>query len=77
MLTKPQKESEEMQDLKHYFRLKEGIVIYTASTMEEQRDIAEYINKMDGEDYLNYLKFLCHPIYKMILRGINYKNLFR
>ncbi len=69
MLTKPQKESEEMQDLKRYFRLKEGIVIYTASTMEEQRDIAEYINKIDGEDYViwDFSKKETHPMGKNVL----------
>ena len=51
MLTKPQKESEQMKDLKFDLKLEEGILIYTASTMQEQRDIAEYINTIDGGDY--------------------------
>lgn len=44
MLTKPQIESEQMKDLKYDLKIEKGIIIYTASTMEEQRDIAEYIN---------------------------------
>lgn len=52
MLTKPQIESEQMKRLEIVSsHLERGIVIYTASTMEEQRAIAEYINQIDGEDY--------------------------
>lgn len=52
MLTKPQIESKQMKRLEIVSsHLERGIVIYTASTMEEQRAIAEYINQLDGEDY--------------------------
>lgn len=51
MLTNPQKESEPMKDLKYDLKLENGILIYTASTMQEQRDIAKYINSIDGGDY--------------------------
>lgn len=51
MLTEPQKKSEPIKDLKYYLGLEKGLIIYTASTMKEQRDIAEYINTIDGENY--------------------------
>lgn len=51
MLTDLQKESEPMKDLKIDLRIETGTIIYTASTMQEQRDIAEYINSIDGGDY--------------------------
>ena len=38
-----------MKDLKYDLKIEKEIIIYTASTMEEQRDIAEYINSIDNE----------------------------
>lgn len=70
MLTKPQIESEQMKDLEYYLGIEKGIIIYTASTMEEQRDIAEYINSIDGKDYeiLDYSKKEMHLMKR---RGIS------
>lgn len=51
MLTKPQLESRVMKELRLVRHLERGIVIYTASTMEEQRVIAEYLNQMESEEY--------------------------
>ena len=64
MLTKPQIESEQMKDLKYDLKIEKGIIIYTASTMNEQRDIAEYINSIDGEDYeiLDFSQKETHPM---------------
>lgn len=64
MLTKPQKESEQMKDLKYNLKIENGIIIYTASTMKEQRAIAEYINSIDGGDYeiLDFSQKEQHPM---------------
>lgn len=68
MLTRPQIESEQMEDLKYDLKIEKGIIIYTASTMEEQREIAEYINSIDGEDYeiLDFSQKETHPMKKSI-----------
>lgn len=68
MLTKPQIESEQMKDLKYDLKIKNGIIIYTASTMREQRYIAEYINSIDGKDYeiLDFSQKETHPMKKSL-----------
>lgn len=50
MLTKQQIESEQMKDLEYDLRIESGIILFTAATMQEQRDIGEWIKKKYDKD---------------------------